>query len=257
MNDLINMIRVELHKAVKSQVPWLTGFGFLILPVMSSFLFFIYKNPDLSRQLGLIGTKANIVIGEVNWPAYLKIVKEVYAMGGFFIICMMISWVFGREFTDHTVKDILAVPIPRIDVLMGKLATVAIWYGIVVVVSCPISLLMGMALQLPGGTPALLLHESLNLLTIALFNILVMTPFAFLASLGRGFLLPFGIAIVTMILDNLLAVIGYADYFPWAIPGIFSQGIPVSSGSVATVWITALLGILITYLWWMHADQSR
>ncbi len=257
MNDLINMIWVELHKAVKSQVPWLTGFGFLIMPVMCSFLFFIYKNPVLSRQLGLIGTKANIVVGEVNWAAYLKIVKETYAMGGFLIICLMISWVFGREFTDHTVKDILAVPIPRIDILMGKLVTVAVWYAIVVAVSCPISLLMGLALQLPGGTPALLAYESLNLLTIALFNILVMTPFAFLASLGRGFLLPFGIAILTMILDNLLAVIGYADYFPWAIPGIFSQGSPVSTGSVATVWITALLGILITYLWWMRADQSR
>jgi hypothetical protein len=224
---------------------------------MCCFLFFIYKNPVLSQKLGLIGTKANLVIGEVSWASYLKLVKEAFAMGGFFIICLMISWVFGREFTDHTVKDLLAVPVPRFYILVGKLVTVAIWYAVVVAVSCPLSLLMGSIIQLPGLSVNLLLQECSIILYIALLNFLVMIPFAYFASEGHGVLLSFGIAIVAIILANLFLVIGYAEYFPWAIPGLFSQGTPLTTISLCTVWLTALFGLLATYLWWMRADQSR
>lgn len=257
MNDLKNIIWVELRKATRSRVPWLTGLGFLILPLMCCFLFFIYKNPALSQKLGLVGTKANLVIGEVSWASYLKLVKEAFAMGGFFILCLMISWVFGREFTDHTVKDLLAVPVSRFHILAGKLVTVAIWYALVVAVSCPLSLLMGSFIQLPGLSVSLLLQECSIILYIALLNFLVMIPFAYFASIGHGVLLPFGIAIVAIILANLFIVIGYAEYFPWAIPGLFSQGTPLTTISLATVWLTALVGMLITVLWWMRADQSR
>ncbi len=257
MNELKDMIWVELRKAVRSRVPWLTGVGFLILPLMCSFLFFIYKNPALSQELGLIGTKANLVIGEVSWASYLKLVKEAFAMGGFFIICLMISWIFGREFTDHTVKDLLAVPVHRFHILAGKMITVAIWYAIVVAVSCPLSLLMGIFIHLPDFSTNLLLSECINLLYIALLNILVMIPFAYLASVGHGVLLSFGVAIAAIILANIFIVIGYAEFFPWAIPGLFSQGTPLTTISLSTIWLTALIGLLITVLWWMHADQSR
>ncbi len=251
------MIWVELRKAVRSRIPWVTGIGFLILPLMCSFLFFIYKNPALSQELGLIGTKANLVIGEVSWASYLKLVKEAFAMGGFFIICLMISWIFGREFTDHTVKDLLAVPVPRFHILVGKMVTVAIWYAFVVAISCPVSLLMGTFIQLPGFSVSLLIHECSNILYIALLNILVMIPFAYFASVGHGVLLSFGIAIIAMILANIFIVIGYAEYFPWAIPALFSQGTQLTTISLSTVWVTALVGMFITFLWWMYADQSR
>ena len=35
------------------------------------------------------------------------------AAGGFILFVLIISWVFGREFADHTVKDLLAVPVHR------------------------------------------------------------------------------------------------------------------------------------------------
>ena len=102
-----------------------------------------------------------------------------------------------------------------------------------------------------------LIQECSIILYIALLNFLVMIPFAYFASVGHGVLLSFGIAIVAIILANLFLVIGYAEYFPWAIPGLFSQGTPLTTISLGTVWLTALLGGLALYLWWMRADQSR
>jgi ABC-2 type transport system permease protein len=75
---------------------------------------------------------------------------------------------------------------------------------------------------------------------------------------SRGYLLPIGMAILALIMANLLAVMGWAEYFPWAVPGLFAQGkdylLPVS---YAIAVLTSLAGMVGTYFWWKYADQSR
>jgi uncharacterized membrane protein YuzA (DUF378 family) len=41
------------------------------------------------------------------------------------------------------------------------------------------------------------------------------------------------------------------------VAGLVTQGTPLTSVSYVIVLVTGLAGILITYLWWMRADQSR
>ena len=49
-------------------------------------------------------------------------------------------------------------------------------------------------------------------------------PFALLASVGRGYLLPIGVAILAIIMANVVAALGWGGYFPWAVPGLYAQG---------------------------------
>ena len=93
---------------------------------------------------------------------------------------------------------------------------------------------------------------------VAGLTILVVLPFAFVASAGRGYLLPMGVAMLILMLANLSAVIGWGEYFPWSIPGMMLQGKgTVPALSYFIVLLTGLAGILITNLWWKYADQSR
>ena len=88
--------------------------------------------------------------------------------------------------------------------------------------------------------------------------IAMIVPFALFASVGRGYLLPVGVAILTLIMANLVVVVGWGEYFPWAIPMLYAQG--KSSLSPVSYWIvllTGLSGIFATYLWWKNADQNR
>jgi ABC-2 type transport system permease protein len=83
-------------------------------------------------------------------------------------------------------------------------------------------------------------------------------PFAFFASLGRGYLLPIAVAALVLMLTNLSLVLGRGDYFPWAIPLIYAQGkTPLGPVSYGIVILTGLTGILVTDWWWKHADQNR
>jgi ABC-2 type transport system permease protein len=86
----------------------------------------------------------------------------------------------------------------------------------------------------------------------------VVIPFAFFASLGRGYLLPVGMAILALMMANLVAVAGWGEYFPWAVPGLLAQGkSSLTLASYAVVMLTGLAGMVATYLWWKYADQSR
>lgn len=88
--------------------------------------------------------------------------------------------------------------------------------------------------------------------------IIVVLPFALFASIGRGYMLPIGVAVVTLMLTNLLAIAGWGELFPWAVPGLFAQGKEILPPiSFWIVIVTGLAGMTTTYLWWMYSDQTR
>ena len=121
-----------------------------------------------------------------------------------------------------------------------------------------VGLALGAAIGLPGGSASVIFQGSLLVLATAGLVIVVVIPFAFFASLGRGYLLPVGMAILALMMANLVAVAGWGEYFPWAVPGLFAQGkSSLTLASYAVIMLTGLAGMVATYLWWKYADQSR
>jgi ABC-2 type transport system permease protein len=235
MNALSDMLWIESRKALRSRMPLFTTVGCLFMPLGIAFLIFVATHPEVSRKLGLVSAKANLMAyAATDWPAYLGLTAQIIAAGGFFLFCLILCWVFGREFVDGALKDLLAVPVPRGSILLAKFIVAAAWSAALAVVIFTASLLTGALIGLPGGS------------------------FAFFASVGRGYLLPIGVAILALIMANLVVVMGWGEYFPWAVPGLFAQGqgylLPISYGIAV---LTGLAGMGATYLWWKYADQSR
>jgi ABC-2 type transport system permease protein len=259
MNNLSDMIWIELRKALRSRMPLFTTLGSLFMPLGIAFLIFLAKNPELSKKLGLISAKANLIAySATDWPTYLGLFGQIIAAGGFFLFTFAISWVFGREFADGTLQDLLAVPVQRLSILLAKFIVVAIWSAALSIVIFILGLVMGAIIKLPGGSIHVILQGSALLAITACLVIMVVMPFALFASVGRGYLLPMGVAILSLIMANLVMVVGWGEYFPWAVPGLYAQG--KSSLTPISYWIvviTGLAGVVGTYLWWKFADQSR
>ena len=254
---LSDMLWIEMRKALRSRVPFFTALGFLMMPLIGALLIFIYKDPQLARQIGLLGTKANLVVGSADWPGYLNLLIEFTALGGFFFFCLAISWIFGREFTDGTLKDLLAVPVPRFEILLAKFMVAALWCAALIVETSVVGLVLGAMIRLPGGSAAVIMNGSGRLAITAVMAILLIMPFGFFASLGRGYLLPVGIALLALILGNLSMTLGWGEYFPWAIPGAFLQEPHLPLFSYIIVLLTGAAGVAATYVWWKNADQNR
>jgi hypothetical protein len=128
MKILSNMIWIELRKALRSKVPLFTAIASLFMPLGIAFLVFVSQNPEIARQMGLISTKATLIADTAaTWPAYLGMFAQILGLGGLMLTVMIAIWVFGREFSDGTLKDLLAVPIRRGGILLAKFIVVAIY----------------------------------------------------------------------------------------------------------------------------------
>jgi len=86
---------------------WISILAAIFMALMMGFLMFISKNPELAAKMGLLGTKSSIV-KNVDWPSYLGLLAEMISALGLMGFGFVASWVFGREYSDRTVKDLLA-----------------------------------------------------------------------------------------------------------------------------------------------------
>jgi ABC-2 type transport system permease protein len=259
MNNLSDMIWVETRKAIRSKMPIGTVLGSLVMPLGIAFLIFVARNPEISKNLGLVSAKANLVAySATDWPTYLGLYGQLIAAAGFLLFILIVSWTFGREFADGTLKDMLAVPVRRSSILLAKFSVAAAWSVVLTIVIFMVGLIMGAIIKLPEGSPGVIFQNSALVLITAGLTIVVVMPFALFASIGRGYLLPIGLAILTLIITNLVAIMGWGEYFPWAVAGLYAQGKEsLSPISYWIVFLTGLVGMLATYLWWRYADQNR
>jgi len=259
MNNLLDMIWIELRKTIRSKVPILITIASTFMPLGIAFLILVSKNPEMSQKLGLISAKANLMAYYgTTWSTYSGFLGQIVAAGGFLFSIMITSWVFGREFADATMKDMLAVPVKRSSIVLAKFVVAAIWSVVLTMVISIVDLVMGAIIKLPGGSINVISQGSALVVITTCLTIPVVMPFAFFASVGRGYLLPIGIAVLTLMTTNLMAIIGWGEYFPWAVSFLYAQG--KSSLTPISYWIvflTGLAGMIATYLWWTYADQNR
>jgi len=259
MTVFLDMLWIELRKTLRSRMPLFTILGSLFMPLGTAFLIFVSRNPEIARKLGLISAKASLMAEiATNWPTYLNMFGQMVSAGGFFFFCLIVSWVFGREFSDGTLKDLLAVPVPRASILLAKFAVSAAWSAGLSLVIIALGLGMGVLIVLPQGSTGVMLQGCLRAVIASGLAIVVVMPFALFASIGRGYLLPMGAAILSLIMANVVAIAGWGEYFPWAVPGLYSQAkSALPAASYWVVMLTGLAGMAATYLWWKLADQCR
>ena len=260
MHDLTNAVWIELRKATRSRMPLFTVLGFLVLPCGLAFFMFIYKYPTFARNIGLISAKANLAGGAATWPYYLGVLGQAIAIGGIALFSLVESWVFGREFVDGTLKDLLAVPVARANILLAKFLVVALWSLLLTVMLFLVSLLFGAVIGLSQGTAEVFWKGTATLAVVACLTIVNVFPFAFFASLGRGYLLPMGVTLLVIVIANFIVVAGWGNYFPWAVPALYAELAGkgnLEPVSYLLVLLTGLAGMAGTYLWWRWADQNR
>jgi ABC-2 type transport system permease protein len=252
----------EALKARRSKVPWLTALGFSLAPLVGGLFMIILKDPERARSMGLISAKAQLAAGVADWPTLLSLLAQATAVGGGLLFTLATTWVFGREFSDHTAKELLALPTPRAAIISAKFVVVGMWAAGLTALVLVLGLIVGAAVGLPGWSGSLLWRATGDLAITAGLTLALMTPVALLASAGRGYLPPLGWAFLTVFLAQILAAIGWGAWFPWSVPALFSElagprTAQIGLQSYVVVGVTFVAGLAGTFVWWNRADQTR
>lgn len=257
MNNLSNALRVEWLKARRSKMPVMTALGAALLPLGGGFLIFVVRNPEFARDAGLISAKAQIAIGTADWQTYLGFLAQGTAVGGILLFGLVGSWMFGREYSERTVKDLLALPTWRGTLVLSKFVVILLWAAVLTLLICLIALGIGAAMALPPIPTPLVTQGIVTIMGSLALSVALVTPVAFVASAGRGYLPPIAVMIVAVFFAQLFNVAGYGEFFPWAVPALFAQGKEVGAVSYGIVFLTGILGMAGTFIWWEFADQSK
>ncbi len=261
MNGILQSFQIELLKARRSKMPLATFLAFSLVPFVGGFFMVIMKDPALARRMGIISAKAQIVAGSADWQTYLGILAQAVAIGGIILFGFIGSWVFGREYTDRTLKDLLALPTPRSAIVLGKFAVIMLWSAILTVTICLIGLVVGAAVSLQPVPAEVLWQGTLTIAVTACLNIALITPIAFFASAWHGELPPMGAAILALMLAQVIAAAGWGEYFPWSVPALRAgmagpEYASLGWVSYAIVFLVSLIGGLGTLYWWERTDQT-
>lgn len=257
MNNLTQAIWVETLKARRSRAPLLTALGFMMIPLVGGFFMIILKDPEFARRVGLISAKAQLMAGAADWPTYLGLLAQSIAIGGIILFGFIGSWVFGREYADRTVKDLLALPTSRTSIVVAKFVVVLLWSAILAAAVYFVGLAVGAAVRLPPAPEGTIGQGTVSIAVSAALTIVLVTPVAFVASAGQGYLAPLGAMILAIILAQVVAVTGWGEFFPWSIPALISQGAQPGLASYLIVTLTSAAGVTGTIFWWELADQAR
>jgi ABC-2 type transport system permease protein len=262
MKSLSAALWSESLKVRRSKVFLVTILFFAFIAVMMGLLMFVAKHPELAGRSATLSSKATR-LGNADWPNFLNLLVQTILALGPLGYGMVTSWVFGREYSDHVIKDLLALPVPRSTIVTAKFIVVAIWNVLLSAVLFTAALLTAWVVGIPGWSAALAQQASLTFSVSALLTVLLCTPVAFVASFSRGYLLPIGFVILVLIMTQLvgMALPGVMVYFPWAIPALCS-GMAGSSLprpefiSYLVLGLTCVAGFWGTVAWWNSADQT-
>ena len=262
MSALTAAVAVEALKLRRSRLPWLTVLAFSVVALVGGLFMFILADQQRARAMGLLGAKANLVASEADWAAYFGFLAQANAIGGMVVFGLAVTWMFGREFSQGTAKDLLALPVGRGVIVSAKFVVGAVWFLVLGGYTCLLGLAVGAALGLPGWSGALAVAGLAKLMATSVMTTALVAPVALAASAGRGYLPGVGFLIAAVFLAQIVAALGYGHVFPWSVPALFS-GVAGPEHEQPGVLGYALVGLVgiggawATAFWWASADQDR
>jgi ABC-2 type transport system permease protein len=258
----MNSLKAELIKCKHSPIIPISFIIFSMVPLMAGIMMQVMKNPGILADASLIKTKMEVLNVSANWDAMFLILKQGMGIGGIVIFGFLVSWLFGREYSDHTLKDLLSLPTTKTAIIHAKLTVFFLWAIALAISYLLLGMLIGIILCLPGFDVAGFSIHLQEYAITTLLTLLISVPIAFFAMLGRGYLAPLGFFILTVFFSQIIAALGLGHYFPWAIPALYSGAAgeykeQLNVMSYVVLIITSIAGYCMTVIYWNKTDHSK
>ena len=240
---MLTFIQMEFLKLKRSNI-FLLSLGGAILPPLLMFI-------------------AVTTFGEGNTFDMLFTNVNMYmsALFAVLLFAIIIAYLFGREYNEHTLKTMLTIPISREKFLLSKYLMFLVWILIITVATSLSTVIFGFIAGLEGFTLKLFVNSFAQLLYANVLLFLTFSPFVFL-SLFITNMVPAMVGGASLTLVNML-IYGqtWAPYVPWVCPYLIASGeIAEYSASVTVsygiILATFVIGLAISYIYFTKKDVS-
>ncbi|MGV8083594.1 MAG: ABC transporter permease [Coriobacteriia bacterium] len=252
----------EFVKLRRSKVTWATLAALSMATLGVALFMWIVREPGRAAQFGLLGAKADLSGLTATWPSFLGMFTLILGIGGMLVLPFIVAFIFGREYSEQTAKNMLALPVARSSFVIAKLIVAAVWWLVLVFAVLAEAFVVGFLLGLPGFSAGLAIAALRNTLLAAGISYLLVPLVAWITLIGRGYMAPLGFALAMMALGDVVSKTGWAPYFPYSIVpllvgvvGTPAAGLPMASFAVLA--LTFITGIAATIAQLVYADNTQ
>jgi ABC-2 type transport system permease protein len=262
MNNQMCALRAEFIKNRHSKILLISFIAFSIVPVMGGVFALVMQNPQAMAKANLLNTKMEAMGFSADWKSLFMILTMGMGIGGIIIFGFIISWIFGREYSDRTIKDLLSLPTSKIKILNAKFLLYCLWSFALAVVNVVLGMAIGLALRFPGFEFGNILVYLRDYFITTLLTVLLGPPIAFFSIWGKGYLVPLGVLVLTVVFSQIITALGYGHCFPWAVPALFSGAggdykEQLNALSYFILFMVAAAGYFITMFYWKYTDHYK
>ena len=240
---MFTFIEMEFLKLKRSKIFLLSLLGAVLPPLL---MFIAVTSFDEGQTFEALFTNVNMYMS---------------AMFAVLIFAIIISYLFGREYNEHTLKTMLTIPVSREKFLASKYIMFLVWIVILTVVTSISTLAFGFAAGLDGFSLKIFADGFAQLLYANVLLFLSFSPFVFI-SLFITNMVPAMIGGAGLALVNLM-VYGqnWAPFVPWVCPYLIASGEIVEYSTSITVsygviLATFVIGLVISYIYFTKTDVS-
>src|SRR5690625_672176 len=168
------------------------------------------------------------------------------------------TYLFTREYTENTLKNILTIPVSRMSFIMSKTLLLFMWIMMLTVIAWGITLVLGLLMQF-NGLSSSMLTESIKQFSIGGILLFILSSPIILVTLVMKNYVPTIIFTVVITLINVMG--GNSEHralFPWAAAGdIANHTLPSTyppEYSYITITATALTGFIAMIVYFKKVD---
>ena len=187
-----------------------------------------------------LASKVNAMLIGEGWTAYIGMLTQILSVATVVGSGVVVSWCFGREFSDNALSSLFALPTSRATIANAKFLVLTGWTLAVpalalttAVVLAPVA---GLHLPIDAGT-----GQIIKVALVGLAGGLLAFPLAFVATAARGHLPAVAGLILLVVITQILTIIGVGGWFPYATMSLWAG----MGGSAAAAHITALQLLLV------------
>jgi ABC-2 type transport system permease protein len=209
------------------------------------------SDPQIIAKLGPL-------VDPGGWAGYFAAAAQVTAAGGLLGYGVVLSWLFGREFTDGTISGLFALPVSRTAIAIAKFAVYGIWAVGSSAALLGALVLFGLAFGL-GPIPPESASAMGRQIVLAVLTAAIAAPAAWAASVGRSVLAGIGTAIGILVASQVAVIAGAGGWFTFPAPALWAVtgGTRVYPLQLALVIPLVLACAALTLIVWKRLQLDR
>ena len=224
----------ELLKMKGSRMFLVSLLGAVVSPLMTFFMLLGYHSDNPDEPL--------LFINLFN-QTHLFITFLV----GILLFALIATYLINREFEEGTVKNLLTIPVSRIQLILSKMIILFVWIEVIMIFSYSLLIILGFI----GGFQGLNIAMVFTFLKKYLFTgflLYLLTPIISVITLIFRSYVPSIAFSIFFTVGNLIIIQSskYVRFYPWGIPLLFTTDNYQPEYSLSISWFIILAFFIVS-----------